>query len=276
MKFPAFEPIDFQSDIDVFSVHELLLDHVFPDSNQPRKKFLDSSLEELAASIKQHGIIQPIIVEMIEDDKYQIIAGERRWRASKLAGLAAIPAITINNNTQENLAISLIENIQREELNPIELAQAFFQLSTKHSLSHESIAAMVGKSRATVTNLLRLLNLSQYVKDLLIHNKLEMGHARSLLTLPADQQAIMAKKIVEKNLSVREVEKLVQQSKKPREKKIPPYAEEVNIWVKKLSERLSSKVAVNINEKGEGRVLIHFSSPEEVNWLVEQISDKVY
>lgn len=271
MKFPAFAPIDFRSNIGPFDIIEVSLSKVIPDPKQPRKNFDPSRLEELVISIKQHGVIQPIIVKISGEDQYQIIAGERRWRAAKMAGLQAIPAIVQNNDSQENVAISLIENIQREELNPIELAEAFFRLSTEYQLSHESIAAMVGKSRATVTNLLRLLNLSKYVRELLISGDLEMGHARALLTLSADDQIALAQKIVEKNLTVRDSERLVQMSKSPKDQKQPAFAMEVDRWVQQLSDGLSSKVSVNINEKGEGRVVIHFASPDEMNWLTQKL-----
>ena len=274
MKFPAFEPIDLKNNVDAFSVIELRLTQVIPDPNQPRKNFHEVLLGELAASIKQHGVIQPIIVKQIATEKYQIIAGERRWRASHLAGLTVIPAIIHNNKAQEDVAISLIENMQREELNPIELAGAFYQLNYDYGLSHEAIAAMVGKSRATVTNLLRLLTLPQAVRALLINGKLEMGHARSLLTLSAKQQAALAQKIVEKNLTVRDAEKLVQLHKLPKAEKVSSYASEVDAWVSTLTNSLSSKVAVNINEAGEGRVVIHFSSPDELDWLVDRLTEK--
>ena len=275
MKFPAFEPIDLKNNIDAFSVVELCLTQIFPNSNQPRKIFQESALEELALSIKQHGVIQPIIVRQDSDDRYEIIVGERRWRASQIVSLTKIPAIIQTNGAENNMAISLIENIQREALNPIELAQAFQQLSNDHDLSHEAIASMVGKSRATVTNLLRLLNLSDEVRSLLISAQLEMGHARALLTLPHEQQILLARKIVKQNLTVRDAERLVQLSKRPKENKPTPFANEVDNWVKKLSKSLSSKVAVNINEKGEGKVVIYFSSPDEVDWLIEHFADNV-
>lgn len=274
MKFPAFEPIDLKNNVDAISVEEMYLSHIFPNSNQPRKNFDESALQELALSIKQHGVIQPIIVQKQSEERYEIIAGERRWRASKLAGLVVIPTIIQTHESENNVAISLIENIQREALNPIELAQAFQKLSDEYGLSHEAIASMVGKSRATVTNLLRLLNLSHQVRTLLISGNLEMGHARALLPLPNDQQIMFAQKIIEKNLTVRDAEKLVQLTKRPKENKLAPYANEVQGWVNKLSKSLSSKVAVNINEKGEGKVVIHFTSPGEVDWLVEHFTDK--
>ncbi len=277
MKFPAFEPIDLKNNVDAFSVEEIYLSKIIPDPDQPRKNFHEVALDELASSIKQHGVIQPIIVRQLDESGcYQIIAGERRWRASQIAGLKVIPSIIQKNSeAQENVAISLIENIQREELNPIELAESFYKLNTNHELSHEAIAAMVGKSRATVTNLLRLLNLSNEVRVFLIEGQLEMGHARALLTLASEQQITLAQKIIEKKLTVRDAERLVQLCKQPKQQKAAPFANQVDKWVGKLSRSLSSKVAVNINERGEGKVVIHFSSPDEVDWLVDHFEDKV-
>lgn len=270
MKFPAFEPIDLKYMDGDFSIVSLLLTQVVPDSNQPRKKFHENLLQELSSSIKQYGVIQPIIVRQIGIEKYQIIAGERRWRASQLAGLEMIPAIVKTDKIKDDVAISLIENIQRKELNPVELAEAFFQLNNVHGLSHESIGIMVGKSRATITNLLRLLNLSTEIRNLLIDGKLEMGHARSLLTLPLEQQSIFAYKIVEKNLTVRDAEKIVQVFKAPL-KKNKLYDNEISVWIGKLSDIFSSKVTININEKGKGILAIHFSSPEEIDRLIEKL-----
>ena len=270
MKFPAFEPIDLKYMDGDFSIVSLLLTQVVPDSNQPRKKFHENLLQELSSSIKQYGVIQPIIVRQIGIEKYQMIAGERRWRASQLAGLEMIPAIVKTDKIKDDVAISLIENIQRKELNPVELAEAFFQLNNVHGLSHESIGIMVGKSRATITNLLRLLNLSTEIRNLLIDGKLEMGHARSLLTLPLEQQSIFAYKIVEKNLTVRDAEKIVQVFKAPL-KKNKLYDNEISVWIGKLSDIFSSKVTININEKGKGILAIHFSSPEEIDRLIEKL-----
>jgi ParB family chromosome partitioning protein len=274
IKFPAFEAIDIKNDVAMLGISELSLIEIIPDKNQPRKIFDEQALNELSASIKQYGIIQPILVRKIEDGKYQIIAGERRWRAAHLAGLQKIPAIIQQNDVQKNVAISLIENIQREELNPIELAEALYKLSNDHCLSHEAIASMIGKNRATVTNLLRLLSLSLTVRNLLIIGKLEMGHAKALVTLPAEQQIFLANKIIEKTLSVRDTERLIQLYKLPKSNKQHPYAEAVSGWVEKLTKVLSSKVLVKINEKGEGKVIIHFASPNKMDWLVEQLENE--
>lgn len=274
MKFPAFSPINLKNDTEVLGVIQLPLTQIIPDENQPRKNFDEQALNELAVSITLHGVIQPIIVRKLTEDKYQIVAGERRWRAAHLAKCQAIPAIVQQYNCQENRAISLIENIQREELNPIELAEAFHQLNTDYNLSHEAIAAMVGKNRATVTNLLRLLNLSQDIRQLLVEGQLEMGHARALLTLPCEQQVELANRIIEKKLTVREAEKLVQFRKSTRKKQKYPHNIELDDLTKKLSNSLSLKVSANINERGEGKIMIHFTSLAEVDWMIDQLPER--
>ena len=274
MKFAAFEPIHLKNPTATIDVIELSLALIVCDKNQPRKNFTQQALGELAASIKEYGVLQPIIVRSIHQGQYQITAGERRWRAAKIAGLTTIPAIIQNNLEQKNFAISLIENIQREELNAIELAQAFYRLNAEYSLSHESIAMLVGKSRATITNFLRLLNLSQKVQELLIATKLEMGHAKALLTLPFEKQELLAQRVVEKNLSVRETEKLAQHSKSFTNIKPMPYKEEVECWKKKLSTQFLSKVEIKINEKGQGKMIIPFGSPIEVDRFVQKLLEE--
>jgi ParB family transcriptional regulator, chromosome partitioning protein len=275
MKFRAFEPISLKTNVDALSIIQIPLSQIFPDPNQPRKNFQKHALEELASSIKQHGIIQPVILRQVAVERYQIIAGERRWRASKIAELEEIPAIIRTNNPKEDIAISLIENIQREELNPIELAKAFHSLHQDYHLSHEAIAEMVGKGRATVTNILRLLNLAEEVQILLVENKLEVGHAKTLLTFSSEEQIRYAHLIIEKNMTVRDIERLVQKCKQPQNAKIAPYSTEVKLWIKKLSNSLCSKVAIDINEKGQGRVVIHFSSLSEADWLVNHFTDNI-
>lgn len=275
LKFPAFEPIKLKNE-DILEVSELLISKIIPDENQPRRNFDSEALNELASSIKKYGIIQPILVKRISNDGYKIIAGERRWRASQLAELTSIPAIIQENDEQKNIAISLIENIQREALNPIELAEAFYQLSSNHGLSHEDIASIIGKSRTTVTNLLRLLSVPKLIREFLIDGKIEMGHARALLTLPEDQQLLLSEKIVGKNLSVRDVEKIAQLHKLPKSKNKNIYSKDINEWVRKISPVFSSKVDIDINDSGEGRVTIHFSSSAEIDWLAEQLNDCRY
>ena len=270
MKFPAFDPIDLTNNSGHFSISDLKVENIVADPNQPRKKFNEASIGELSASIKLHGIIQPIIVRQIGSQKYQIIAGERRWRAACLAGVNVVPAIIQKDTIQvDDLVISLIENIQREELNPIELAESFYKLNHEYNISHESIALIVGKSRTTITNLLRLLNLDKYVQEKLINAELEMGHARPLLALSCEQQVILTNEIIEKKLTARGAENLVKLYKKPREEHMEPCFNEVDLWVKKLSNTLSSKVTANVNRKGEGRITIHFSCLEKLNNFIE-------
>lgn len=275
IKFAAFEPIDIKSSQSQLLVEDICLSKISPNPEQPRKIFDKNALHELAISIKKHGVIQPIIVQQKTTDQYEIIAGERRWRAAKIANLSTMPAIVYTNEPAECAAISLIENIQRQELNPIEIAQAFKKLNIEHGLSHESIALMVGKSRATVTNLLRLLNLSPDIQEFIISGKLEMGHARALLTVSKENQIEFIDKIISKHLSVREAEKLVKSNKKIVNKQSETYANEVKLWVEKLSKCLSIKVSVDITDKGEGRLIIPFSSPDEVDCLIDLLQLKI-
>lgn len=267
MRFPAFEPIDLKSDD--LSIVEIPINSIVPDPNQPRQEFDQASLDELAQSIKKYGIIQPIILKNLDDDKYQLIAGERRWRASKISGLSVIPAIVHQNNKKDNIAISLIENIQREQLNPVELSFAFHKLSNDYSLSHESIALMVGKSRATITNIMRLASLAPEVIEHLKQGKIEMGHARAMLSLSHQDQTRLSEDIIRNKLTVRSVEAFVKNSKKSAEPN--PYIEEVAHWENRISQIFSAEAKVKINQKGEGKVIIHFNSPEEIDWFVGEV-----
>src|SRR5205085_10403649 len=207
MKFPAFEPIDLSNNAQTFEAIDLYLSQIEADSNQPRKIFSEDTLEELAISIKNHGVIQPIIVRNIDGGrKYQIIAGERRWRAAKMAGLEQIPAIIKEYDSVQRMAVSLIENIQRENLNPLEEAQAIQSLLSECDMTHNEVAESIGRSRTTVTNSLRLLTLTREVKVMVNAGFLEMGHARALLCLPNVQQIEAAELVILKKLSVRETE----------------------------------------------------------------------
>jgi ParB family chromosome partitioning protein len=254
----------------------LSIDRIRPREDQPRKQFDEASLNELAVSIKANGVIQPIIVRKRDDGLYELIVGERRWRAATKAGLTAIPAIVKDYNRKDVMSVSLIENIQRENLNPIEEAMAIHQLIAEFSMTHNQVAESIGKSRATVTNLLRLLGLHDAVKIMLKDGLLEMGHARALLTLEEAEQLLAAHQVIDKKLSVRETEKLVQ-----RIKTLPlmPAVEYQDIALKQktqywndiLTKRLSSKVRIQFNDKGEGKLVIHVNSPEEAEWLVEHI-----
>lgn len=241
---------------------------------QPRTDINDDSLLDLATSIKSQGIIQPLIVRNLHGEHYEIIAGERRWRAAILAGLDTVPAIIRNVSDETALAFALIENIQREELNPVDEAISFVRLKDEFSMTHEEIAERVGRSRSAVTNLMRLLALHPAVKDMLRSNKIEMGHARALLSLDADMQLQAALKITEKGMSVRECEKLVQNIKLPPK---PPvirdheFDDRVKSWAQVLSKQLSSKVKLKLNANGEGQLTIRVHSPEEIEWLIDKL-----
>ncbi|HHY0177216.1 TPA: ParB/RepB/Spo0J family partition protein [Legionella pneumophila] len=277
MKFPAFEPINLQNDIQSLEAIDLRLSQIEPDENQARKFFCDTSLEELASSIRQHGVIQPILVREIDPrrNKYQIIAGERRWRAAKIVGLEKIPAIIRKYDKANGMAVSLIENIQRENLNPLEEAQAIQRLLDECYMTHSDVAETLGRSRTTVTNLLRLLTLTDEVKEMLNAKLLEMGHARALLSLSSEQQADTAKIIIRKSLSVRETEKLVQRLNMPQNKQdfflTPQFEKKTNDWMAQLSKQLSSKVNMHFNSDGKGRVVINFDSLEEADWLMAHL-----
>lgn len=277
MKFPAFEPINLQNDMPSLEAIDLRLSQIEPDNNQARKIFSDTLLEELASSIREHGVIQPILVREIENgrSKYQIIAGERRWRAAKKVGLEKIPAIIKKYDKTNNMAVSLIENIQRENLNPLEEAQAIQRLLVECCMTHSDIAKTLSRSRATITNLLRLLTLTHEVKEMLHAKLLEMGHARALLSLPYEQQIDIAKIIVKKSLSVRETEKLVQRLNMPQNKQefllTSQFEKKTDDWIAQLSKQLSSKVNMHFNSDGKGRVVINFDSLEEADWLMAHL-----
>lgn len=274
MKFPAFSPINIKNNPVSLSVEELQISQIFPDLNQPRKTFDDNSLKELSCSIKKYGVLQPIIVCSKACGKYQIISGERRWRASKIAKINVIPAIVRESDSKKDMVISLIENIQREDINPIELARAFYRLKNDFNLSHEGIGHLVGKSRTTITNLSRLLTLPEEIQNLLVLGKLDMGHARAILVLSEDMQKEILNKIIVENLTVRDTEKLVCLAKQPHKNKLTFYEEKMQVWSSKLSKIFSKKVSIKINKNGRGKLLVNFSSPEEVDSLISSLVDK--
>lgn len=254
----------------------LAIDDIRPRANQPRKVFDEESLEELTQSIKSKGIIQPIIVKSCGDDSYEIIVGERRWRAAKRAGLEKMPAIVRDYDKVDSMAVALIENIQRENLNPLEEAEALRSLIEECAMTHNQVAESVGRSRVAVSNLLRLLDLTKEVKLMINSGLLEMGHARALLSLSPDQQIEAAKIVVGKSLSVRETEKLVQDINKPQHEKSTVLIDEVfekkaTLWKTHLSKQLSSKVNIHLNQDGKGRMVIHFNSIEEADWLIDHV-----
>lgn len=255
------------------NIFHLPIDLLVSGKYQPRTIIDDESIQELAASIKSQGIILPLIVRRLDAKKFEIVAGERRWRAATVAQLKTVPAIIRDIPDQTACAFALIENIQRESLNAIDEAVAFERLITEFFLTHEEIAERVGRSRPTVTNLIRLLSLDEKVKDLLRNRKLEMGHARALLALTAEKQREVAKKIINKSLSVRETEKLVQNIKSTKIS-LPAenhFKDQIVEWEHALSKKLSSAVKIKLNTEGEGKVIISIKSPDEIIWLIENI-----
>ncbi|MBP5599256.1 MAG: ParB/RepB/Spo0J family partition protein [Lachnospiraceae bacterium] len=245
-----------------------------PNRDQPRKEFEKEALEELSDSIKQHGLIQPILVQD-RKDHYEIIAGERRWRAARLAGLKEVPVIIRNYSEQEIVEISLIENLQRKDLNPIEEAMAYKKLMTDFDLKQEEVAVKVSKSRSTITNSMRLLKLSKKVQDLVIKGKLSEGHARTLLSIEDSAvQDEVADKIIAENLSVRDVEKLVKNYGKPAKEK-PVVNKELDIFyqdiAEKLKQNLGTKVQISGKGDGSGKIEIEFYTNEELDRLIARI-----
>ena len=248
---------------------------VEPNREQPRKVFDEDALQELADSIKQFGVIQPILVQD-RKDHYEIIAGERRWRAAKLAGLKEVPVIIKNYTEREIVEISLIENIQREDLNPIEEAQAYKRLLNEFNLKQDEVAERVSKSRAAVTNSLRLLKLSERVQQMVIDELISTGHARALLSIEKEEdQYILAQRIFDEKLSVRDIEKLVKNYYKPaKEKKVKNKSLEViyKDIEEQLKQKLSTKVVVNSKGDGAGKIEIEFYNHDDLERLLEMFN----
>lgn len=247
---------------------------VEPNPNQPRRQFDEDSLQELADSVKQYGILQPLIVKK-HDKFYEIIAGERRWRAAKLAGLKEVPVLIRDYAENEIVEIALIENIQREDLNPIEEALAYKRLMQEFSLKQDQVAAKVSKSRAAITNSLRLLKLDQRVQNLLSEEMITTGHARALLAIEdSDQQYETAMKVFDEKLSVREIEKLVKQMSK-KKKETPKEENKVQEFLfanieESLKQALGSKVNIK-NRNNKGKIEIEYYSKEELDRLVDML-----
>ncbi|MCW8919685.1 MAG: ParB/RepB/Spo0J family partition protein [Gammaproteobacteria bacterium] len=241
---------------------------------QPRIDMNPEALEELANSIRAQGVVQPIVVRPIGGGRYEIIAGERRWRATQLAGLHEIPAVVRDVPDQAAMAMALIENIQREELNPMEEAQALHRLIEEFGLTHQQTADAVGRSRASVSNLLRLLGLNEDIKRMLGNGDLEMGHARALLALSGEQQSEVARSVVGKGLSVRETERLVKRTLEGhppgavKEKRTDP---DIHRLEQDLGERIGARVAIQHGAKGKGKLVINYNSLDELDGILQHI-----
>lgn len=252
------------------------LSSIEPNQGQPRKDFNQELISELADSIKKYGVLQPLLVQK-KGDSYEIIVGERRWRAAREAGLKEVPAVIKEYTRQQAMEIALVENIQRQDLNPIEEAQAYQQLIREFELTQEEIAERVSRSRTAITNSMRLLKLDERVQEMLVQGKISSGHARALLTLENhDSQYQIALKIVEQKLSVREVEKLVKLLGKPKKEEKPKEEErDLSFIFKDLEERMKqvmgTKVVINKKDRNKGRIEIEYYSEAELERLVELI-----
>ncbi len=252
---------------------DLPVDLVQRGKYQPRRDIEPESLQELADSIKAQGVMQPIVVRPISDRKYEIIAGERRWRASQLAGLDTVPAVVREVSDEAAIAMALIENIQREDLNPIEEAIALQRLQQEFELTQAEVAQAVGKSRSTVTNLLRLMTLEAEVRTLVEHGDLEMGHARALLGLAGPAQVQAARSVVAKGLSVRQTEALVrnllEQAVKPKaEKRVDPNIRQLQ---DDLAQKLGAKVEIKHGSGGKGKLVLSYNSLDELDGILGHI-----
>jgi ParB family chromosome partitioning protein len=255
------------------ALQHLPVEFLVPGKYQPRKDMSQEALEDLASSIRAQGIIQPIVVRPLAKDKFEIIAGERRWRASQLAQLAEVPCIVKDVPDEAAVAIALIENIQREDLNAREEAVALDRLLTEFALTHQQVADAVGKSRASVTNLLRLNQLNEDVKLLLEHGDIEMGHARALLALKDNEQSDAARLVAAKQLTVRETENLVRRILEPK----PAVAEkprdpDVLALEQRLSERFAAPVQISYNNKGKGKLEISYTSLDELDGIINKLN----
>ena len=259
----------------------LKVEQLRPGKYQPRSYMDDAALQTLADSIKAQGIMQPILVRQLADEQYEIIAGERRWRASQRAGLAEVPVLVRAIADEAALAMALIENIQRENLNPLEEAQGIKRLIDEFAMTHEKAADAVGRSRVAVSNLLRLLTLCAPVQEMLMHGKLDMGHARALVGLDGAQQVMQAEQIVQNNLSVREAESLVKkhnEQHKPVSKANLPTAQKANVsqdvlrLQETLSDKLGAAVTITAGANGAGTMKISYASLDQLDEIIAKIS----
>lgn len=255
-------------------LRHLPIEWIQPGRYQPRRDIQQEALEELAASIKSQGLMQPIVVRELSEqkDRYEIIAGERRWRACQLAQLDKIPALIRIVPDEAAIAMALIENIQREDLNPMEEAIALHRLQEEFELTQMQVAEAVGKGRATVANLLRLMNLNADVKRLLEHGDIEMGHARALLGLSGDEQSQAAKEVVAKAMTVRQTEALVRkyQQPQPQAEEAKPNAD-IKLLERKLGELLGAKVNIQHTNKGKGKLVINYTDLDELDGILAHI-----
>ena len=253
---------------------ELRIDLLQPGKYQPRTQMSEAALKELADSIKVQGVMQPILVRPVGGGRYEIIAGERRWRAARIAGLSAVPALVREVPDNAALAMALIENIQREDLNPLEEANGIQRLVTEFGITHDKAAEMVGRSRSAVTNLLRLLGLAEPVRELMQQGKLDMGHGRALLALTGMQQIETARSIAERGMSVRDTEKLVGRLLRgtPAKKLRKTADRDVLRLQEELAQKLGTKVQIKAGNKGRGSLVIQYSSLDQLDVILARLN----
>ncbi|MCG8463743.1 MAG: ParB/RepB/Spo0J family partition protein [Xanthomonadales bacterium] len=259
---------------DAASLRELPLDLIQPGRYQPRSVMDPERLEELASSIRAQGVVQPIVVRKLDAGQYEIIAGERRWRAAQKAGLHDIPAVVRQVSDEVTMAMALIENIQREDLNPLEEATALHRLIDEFAMTHQQAADAVGRSRAAVSNLLRLLELPSEVRDLVDRRQLDMGHARALLALPKDLLVATARRVALEQLSVRETEKLVRQLLQPPKDNSAKSAgrdPDIQRLENELRDTLGAKVAVQHQKNGKGKLVIHYHDLDHLEGVLDKL-----
>jgi len=253
------------------SLRHLAIDALQPGKYQPRSHMQQESLAELAASIKAQGVMQPILARPLPGGRFEIIAGERRWRAARMAGLATVPALVKDIPDSQALAAALIENIQREDLNPLEEAAGIQRLVQEFGLTHQAIAETLGRSRAAVTNLLRLLELAPPVRELLAEGRLDMGHARALLALPVSQQIELAKLAAQKGLTVREVEQRVAAASKAAQPRRPRADRDVTRLEEEWSDRLGTTVQIKSRGKRGGKLVLTYRTLDELEQLLSKL-----
>lgn len=252
------------------AIVELKVTDVEPNDKQPRRVFDDQALTDLSESIKEHGVVQPIIVRQVENG-YQIIAGERRWRASRLAGKKTIPAIVKECSNLEVMELALIENLQREDLNSIEEAQAYKSLIEEYNMTQEEISKKIGKSRPAIANSLRLLQLPQKIKEMIAEGKITQGHARALLAIDGEKKQLeVAEKVISQQLNVRQIEKMAKDTKSKEKKETQPdgYQIEINHLEERLKAALGTKVSIQY-KNNKGRIEIEYYSNEELDRIIE-------
>ena len=260
---------------EVKTENEMLIENLTPGEFQPRTKMHKTTLEELSESIKEQGVLQPLLVRQKASGRFEIIAGERRWRAAQMAGLKKIPVVVREVNNNDAAKIALIENLQREDLNAMDQSRGLQRLQMEFNLSQEDLASSIGKSRSAVTNLLRLVKLEPEVQEMLETGDIDMGHARALLGLEGKKQITLAKETKKRGLSVREVERLAAENK-PKQNTQRTVTKDPNtiLLERELSESLGTKVTVTANKKGKGKLSIDFGGPKQLEGILEKLKKK--